>query len=531
MRPFWAIVKLTCRNVLRSHIFQLLLLILIMCVAFIPATIQGDGTAQGFIQVSLKFSLFSVALMLALSSVWSGCMIMTQDIDGYQLHMVITKPVSRIIIWLAKATGIFFIHALLLAIASVLVYVVVMARYNAQLVPPDEIERVANEIRTAEAQANSMPNSKERDVVVQKINELKDIQKKLENSVAEDTRIRNEVLVARRRYVPVGTITNEDGTKRDVPIYSRAYINTKAREEFQRVLEDNAKKGIVWDAGTQEARLRDLNIETTVKESVVKYGEENRKIWRITGLPKEGVLPLYLRFRMYVTQVSDKTERDTNGWWFYGRVAPGGVDGETIALNNSWVPLSSMPQMYRTNRFIEIDLPKEAVDSSGTMFLSFINFDPEQEDMFFQIYDGPQVYVQHGGFTMNYVKCIMIIALGLLILCGLGCTAGGFLSMPTAIFFVITYLLFGIFATIVVNNDFIANIGDVIGKYVGNVILTAVIPLQNFEVSSLVADGIMIEWSFIGNLFVDYFLLKALPLFLLGLYLYWRREMGLVIKK
>ncbi len=207
MRPFWAIVKLTCRNVLRSHIFQLLLLILIMCVAFIPATIQGDGTAQGFIQVSLKFSLFSVALMLALSSVWSGCMIMTQDIDGYQLHMVITKPVSRIVIWLAKATGIFFIHALLLAIASILVYVVVMARYNAQLVPPDEIERVANEIRTAEAQANSMPNSKERDVVVQKINELKDIQKKLENSVAEDTRIRNEVLVARRRYVPVGTIT------------------------------------------------------------------------------------------------------------------------------------------------------------------------------------------------------------------------------------------------------------------------------------------------------------------------------------
>ena len=46
MRPFWAIVKLTCRNVLRSHIFQLLLLILIMCVAFIPATIQGDGTAR-----------------------------------------------------------------------------------------------------------------------------------------------------------------------------------------------------------------------------------------------------------------------------------------------------------------------------------------------------------------------------------------------------------------------------------------------------------------------------------------------------
>ena len=291
MRPFWAIVKLTCRNVLRSHIFQLLLLILIMCVAFIPATIQGDGTAQGFIQVSLKFSLFSVALMLALSSVWSGCMIMTQDIDGYQLHMVITKPVSRIVIWLAKATGIFFIHALLLAIASILVYVVVMARYNAQLVPPDEIERVANEIRTAEAQANSMPNSKERDVVVQKINELKDIQKKLENSVAEDTRIRNEVLVARRRYVPVGTITDEGASSfaLDFGIELNDEVSPEDMKYIASAVDGFAEKNLLRPSSVNESGFSVSwsadAAKAFAKMALRKYGiEPNEETFAMMGL-------------------------------------------------------------------------------------------------------------------------------------------------------------------------------------------------------------------------------------------------------
>lgn len=102
MKPFWAIVKLTLRNCVRSHLFQLLLFLLLLCVVLIPSTISGDGTAGGFIRISLLYSLSAVSTILALSSIWLGCFVMAQDIDNYQLHMVVTKPVSRVKIWLAK---------------------------------------------------------------------------------------------------------------------------------------------------------------------------------------------------------------------------------------------------------------------------------------------------------------------------------------------------------------------------------------------------------------------------------------------
>ena len=41
MRAFAAIVHLTFRNAMRSHIFQLLLGLLLLCVGLIPTTISG----------------------------------------------------------------------------------------------------------------------------------------------------------------------------------------------------------------------------------------------------------------------------------------------------------------------------------------------------------------------------------------------------------------------------------------------------------------------------------------------------------
>lgn len=537
MKSFFAIVKLTCRNAFRSHIFQLLLAILVLCVVFIPATIEGDGTVRGFIQVSLKFSLFAVGLMLSLSAIWSSCMTMTQDVDGYQLHMVITKPVSRVKVWLAKWTGIFSIHFVLLIISSVLVYGVVMYRYNSQLVPEGDISRVQTEISSLEAQISTMPNNKERDYFVQRLDEQKDVLRDLNKRVAEDERIRNEVLVARRSFVPVDQIVDQEGNVLELPIDTSDYITGKTMEKFRTTLADNKLKGVIWSSGTQRERLKDMKIQTLTEVSIAGFGEANRKAWRFVQLPTSEDNPLYLRFRMFVTKVSDHTERDTMGWWFYGRVAPGGEEGSTIALNSNWIPLTDSPQLYRTNNFIEIQLPADAVDSNGTMYLSFINLDSQKEDLFFQVWDGPRVYAEFGGFTANYIKSVFIIILQLLLLCGLGCAVAGFMSMPTAIFFVITYLLFGTLSTMITSENYIISDDAGVtaraefGAMVGEVLLTLIIPLQKFDVSGMIADGIMVEWSFIWHILLHYFTFRGVPLFMLGIYLYKRREMGLVIRK
>ena len=62
-------------------------------------------------------------------------------------------------------------------------------------------------------------------------------------------------------------------------------------------------------------------------------------------------------------------------------------------------------------------------------------------------------------------------------------------------------------------------------------LLVVVIPLQAFEVTGIVASGEIIELALIWKLFWFYFLCRALPLFALGIFFYWRRELGLVIRK
>ncbi|MEA4862554.1 MAG: hypothetical protein AB7F40_06170 [Victivallaceae bacterium] len=535
MKPFWTIVKLTMRNAFRSHIFQLLLAILILCVVFIPATIEGDGTARGFIQVSLKYSLFAVALMLSLSSVWSGCQAMTQDVDGYQLHMVVSKPVSRVVIWMAKLSGIFIIHVSLLLISAVLIYAVVMTRYNAQQISDSDVKQVEADVSSLEKRVESMPNTRERDAVKQRLEEQKDVLSKMKERIAEDTRIRNEVLVARRKFMPVGAITMPDGTKKDMPISSPEYIAYRSQADFEAWMRDNQIEGNKLDASSQRARLKDIKVAAITAESSVQFGPDHRKIWRISDLPT-GDNPLFVRYRTFVTEVSDTTERMTLGQWFYGRVIPG-PDNTTVASDTSWIPLSVDPQSFLTNRFSEFKLPNDAIDSYGTVLLSFINYDPQKQEMFFQIWDGPEVYARYGGFTANYVKCVLMIALELLVLSALGCAVSAFLSMPTAIFFVISYLFAGSLATAVSSRGYIITDDATLaaqarlGSMVGKLLLLLVIPLQDFDVSDLVADGIMIEWSSIADVVLNFCVLRVLPLCLLGVWLYRRRELGLVIRK
>ena len=105
--------------------------------------------------------------------------------------------------------------------------------------------------------------------------------------------------------------------------------------------------------------------------------------------------------------------------------------------------------------------------------------------------------------------------------------------MPVAVFMVFSYLLFGIFAQFLVGSgaDSIEGLSGFVGYWISRFLLIIIIPMQNFEVSGFISNGELIEFSLIGKLIFQYFILKALPLFLLGIWLYRRREMGLVIRK
>ena len=467
MKAFWAIIKITFKNAMRSHIFQLLLFILALCVVFIPTTISGDGTAHGFIQISLKYSMSAVAFVLSLSSIWLGCQILSRDVENYELHMVVSKPTSRITIWLAKWIGICIIHLILLFVAAAVVYFSVIWQYNSR--------------------------------------NFNDFEKK---------RIDNEVLVGRRVFMP--KLPDID------KLAKRLLTKQQARA---------AELGLDFDA---KKEFRACKIKVSASFAEVLPGQ--LRTWQYTNLPVDEKRPLYVSYRFYVNKVDSSKQRLAHGMWGYGQpkfIETKSEDGKPSKKKFTGFDLLMDPsqRQFMAGVFNEITLSPGLISPKGEVRINFVNTDRKKAPFFTQTADGPKLLLKVSSFGENYFRAVAVLSLQLIILAGLGCAAAAVLSMPTAVFVVISYLMFGSVATYMVDTTYFGGAGDVIAYWVGKILLLAVIPMQKFEVTNYVANGELIELTLMGKLFLQYFVLRALPFFVLGMWLYKRRELGLVIRK
>ncbi|MEA2013391.1 MAG: ABC transporter permease subunit [Verrucomicrobiota bacterium] len=146
MRAIYAITGLTIRSSLRSHIFQLLLVLLGIAIFILPLTLSGDGTAMGQVQIMLKYSLGIVSALLAVSSLWLGSAVFAQEIESYSLHMIFVKPVPRWKVWFAKWLGIFLLQAVLLGIAGLTIYFFIQMRVETGKFSSHELSRLRGEV-------------------------------------------------------------------------------------------------------------------------------------------------------------------------------------------------------------------------------------------------------------------------------------------------------------------------------------------------------------------------------------------------
>lgn len=473
MRAFFAIVKLTFRHAVRSHIFQLLLGVLLLCIALIPTTVINSSAAD-FLRSALFYSLWTVGAVLGLSAMWLGCYVMTCDIDSYQLHMVVSKPVSRVVIWCGKWVGVCAVNLLLLVFASAAVYFIILWRFD-----------------------------------------------NLEFQPGEKERMRSEVLVGRRAF------------SADRPDYGEA-VRELARRRIGRL----AAQGKTVDTNMQDKIIKDAQLEVVSADSEVKAGQI--KSWHFSGIPSVPNQSLFLRYRPYINKVSSEDQRQTRLLWSVGipreRKTP--RDG-TLAAKRARTfdiylyPFDDKPDQVMTGAFYEKELKPEwkPVSSDGQVFLTVANYDHLGGTLFFQPADGPRLLVPATGFAGNYSRAVLVIGLELALLAALSCAFGGIVSMPVAVFMVVSYLLFGAFSVYMVNLEYVGTAADRFGQLVGKMLLKVVIPLQNFDVSSVIADGVLVEWSWIGGLVLDMIVLRALPLVLLGIFLYRKRELGLIIRK
>src|ERR1700684_1213408 len=114
MQQIFAIISLTWKAAFRYRLFWVLAALLLCAVVGLPLLIKHDGTAEGFAQILITYTLGAVIALLGLCTLWLACGTLARDIEECQLQMVLVKPIARWQVWLGKWLGLVSINAVLL---------------------------------------------------------------------------------------------------------------------------------------------------------------------------------------------------------------------------------------------------------------------------------------------------------------------------------------------------------------------------------------------------------------------------------
>jgi len=151
MQPLLAIARLTWKAAFRFRLFLVVAVLLLGAVVGLPLLIKDDGTARGFTQIVLTYTLGTITALLGLSTLWLACGTLARDIEDCTLQVVAIKPIARWQIWLGKWLGIVSLNAALLALSGTSVYA--LLQWRATRLPADQQTILRKEVLVARGSA------------------------------------------------------------------------------------------------------------------------------------------------------------------------------------------------------------------------------------------------------------------------------------------------------------------------------------------------------------------------------------------
>ena len=249
MQPLFAIIGLTWKAAFRYRLFWVLTTLLLAAVVALPVLIKDDGTAAGFAQILITYTLSAVTGLLGLCTLWLACGTLARDVEECQIQMVAVKPIARWQIWLGKWLGILSLNAVLLAMAGMSIYG--LLEWRAKRLPAAELFKLQNEVLVARASVKE----KNLDAFIQKESD-RQMQARLEKHQVSGLDLKNlrqqieEQVKAELQVVPPGGIrpwvislgAAKDRLK-DQPLYLRVKFNTAQTSQAETL---NA----AWQVGT-----------------------------------------------------------------------------------------------------------------------------------------------------------------------------------------------------------------------------------------------------------------------------------------
>jgi hypothetical protein len=167
MQRILAISWLTWKAALRFKLFLVIAVLLILAIVGLPLVIRDDGTAQGFTQIILTYTLSAITALLGLSTLWLSCGTLARDIEECQIQVVATKPIARWQIWLGKWLGIVLLNAALLAISGACVFG--LLQWRATKLPEAEQKILREQVLVARGSAKEKSNDADIDMETERI--------------------------------------------------------------------------------------------------------------------------------------------------------------------------------------------------------------------------------------------------------------------------------------------------------------------------------------------------------------------------
>src|SRR3954470_17709420 len=147
MQRLLAIALLTVRAAFRYRLVVVMSVLLVGGVVVLPLVIKDDGTARGFTQIVLTYTMALITALLGFVTIWLGCGTLAREVEESQMQMVAVKPIGRWEIWLGKWLGIMLLNALMLGVAAGAVFL--LMNWKAQRLSPAEQRILWSEVLVA----------------------------------------------------------------------------------------------------------------------------------------------------------------------------------------------------------------------------------------------------------------------------------------------------------------------------------------------------------------------------------------------
>lgn len=122
LQPLLSVTRITLKAAVRFRLVIVLLGLLMAAVVVLPVIIKHDGSAQGFTQILITYTLSAITALLGIATLWLACGSLAREVEDFSMQLICTKPIPRWQIWLGKWLGLMTLNVVMLAVSGATVY-------------------------------------------------------------------------------------------------------------------------------------------------------------------------------------------------------------------------------------------------------------------------------------------------------------------------------------------------------------------------------------------------------------------------